>query len=147
MAVLKITEWTKNQPTSPGWGSPIDFQFILDNPSSIPPEYFDASVISSYLENLYIMFSISSAQPGVIGYQTFQEDANTFLTAVQFDTMQHAEDFYAVEETEPEYIDHFVPARTALLNLFDVQMTLHPPVESSQPFSSMTAADIRALIP
>jgi len=146
MTVLKITEWTKITPESPGWKSIDGFRYIIENPSTIPPEYFNQVIISNYVDILYIMFDISTTESGLLGYHAFLESDGTLMTVVEFDTMQNAVNFYANQEANPIYNDNFVPARSALLNLFNVQMLIHNLTESSINLATSSAEDIRALV-
>lgn len=146
MSGLRITKWESQNLSSPGWMSVHGLEEVLADPLLVAPEYFNESIYSDYLYNLLILMDYTTQYPGFVSYRGFRDTHEIFYTVTEFDNVQLATNFEDYLSNNPIYDADFIPARTALLNLLGVVMTIYPVKDSAISLEQLTVGDIKSLL-
>jgi hypothetical protein len=133
---IRINEWQKKIPTSPGWLSFFELNEVVAGTRVLAPEFLDMSLIQTYINEFALRRDTVAALGG--SYAVFSE-------ADRFWTVQGLESAAAFTVFDASLTPAFVAARDALLAKLQVEMTVHPLKEVAS-MDGLTAPDLVALI-
>lgn len=146
MSNLKITKWQTLDPLSPGWLSLHGLLGVLDNPSSIPPQFFNMNIMYEYVEILAEIQSQAHQHVGFENYGISAQDGGVRYTVLAFDTLQNLTAYEDSRSQAPIW-PLYEEARTRLENLLSVAMTIYPKTEkdiTGVDFNALTNAEVEA---
>lgn len=127
---LQITEWKKLDHNSPGWLSVSQLDEILkDNNGSqqVPAEFYSPIVYADMRHHMALNLTIGKTFPGLIALQRIHGPDDMDYSVLSFDTMENLNAFRAGIDGM-ETFEAYKAARTAMLDLLKIQMTVHEPI-------------------